>query len=345
MEIFFSLIDRFQESSVFSVLSTSARMFWHLWYYLVLGIVAGSLISVYMPRRKLSSLARESGFRGILIASLLGAVSPLGSYAVIPVFASMLAAGLPRAPMMTFLVASPLINPVEFILTWTVIHPAMAIVRLAAAVILGILCGVIVTYLTKREFFAHESLELTPAKPGLQGEAVTSAPGNPGKHEDALHPLPSNSGTKAGVEISTFSEHGGNGGDKLQEALTLMWKTAKYPGRYFLIAIVLAAALETYVPREAIVRYMGTGEASVLIAAALGIPLYVCGGGAIPLVAQFLNMGMDKGAALAFFVVGPATRIAPMVTVFSLVRKRIFLVYFLVALLGGIGLGYLYGVL
>ena len=51
---------------------------------------------------------------------------------------------------------------------------------------------------------------------------------------------------------------------------------------------------------------------------------------------------MDHGAALTFLVVGPATRIAPMVTVFSLVRKRVFLVYFLVVLLGGMGAGLAY---
>ena len=54
-------------------------------------------------------------------------------------------------------------------------------------------------------------------------------------------------------------------------------------------------------------------------------------------------MGMDHGAALTFLVVGPATRIAPMVTVFSLVRKRVFLVYFLVVLLGGMAAGFVYG--
>jgi len=49
--------------------------------------------------------------------------------------------------------------------------------------------------------------------------------------------------------------------------------------------------------------------------------------------------------ALAYFVVGPATRIAPMVTVLVLVRKKIFLVYFLVTVVGGMALGLLCGVL
>jgi len=312
-----SLFESFQDSSIYTVLSISVNMFLRLWYLLALGIVLGSLISVYMPRRKLSSLARESGFKAILIASALGVVSPLGSYAVIPIFTAMLAAGLPKAPMMTFLVSSPLIDPVIFILTWTVISPSMAFARLASAIILGILCGVTVEYLTNKRFVLGEPLKAAPANPN----------------------------SKESLELSTFPVEDANSENKLREAVTLMWRSAKYPGRYFLIAIVLAALVATYVPRDAIVRYMGTGHASIFIASAMGIPLYMCGGGAIPLVAQFLHMGMDKGAALAFLVVGPATRIAPMVTVFSLVRKRIFLVYFLVALLGGMGVGFLYGML
>ena len=312
-----SLFESFQDSSIYTVLSISVNMFLRLWYLLALGIVLGSLISVYMPRRKLSSLARESGLKGILIASVLGAVSPLGSYAVIPIFTSMLAAGVPKAPMMTFLVSSPLIDPVIFILTWTVINPSMAFARLASAIILGILCGGAVDYLTKKGLILEEALQAAPA--------------NPKEKED--------------LEFSTFKEEDGRREDRLGEALALMWKSAKYPGRYFLIAIVLAALVATYVPRDAVIRYVGAGHTSIFIAALMGIPLYMCGGGAIPLVAQFLHMGMDTGAALAFLVVGPATRIAPMVTVFSLVRKKIFLVYFLVVLLGGMGLGFLYGML
>ena len=317
METLISIFESFRYSSIYMVLSRSVNMFWRYWYLLALGIVVGSLISAYMPRRKLSSLARESGLKGIMIASVLGAVSPLGSYAVIPIFAAMLAAGLPKAPMMTFLVSSPLIDPVIFILTWTVINPSMAFARLASALILGILCGVAVDYLTKKGFILEEALQAIPA--------------NPKEKED--------------LEFSGFTEEDVRRENRLHEALALMWKTAKYPGRYFLIAIVLAALVATYVPRDAIVRYMGAGHTSVFIAAAMGIPLYMCGGGAVPLVAQFLRMGMDNGAALAFLVVGPATRIAPMVTVFSLVRKKIFLVYFLVVLLGGMGLGFLYGML
>jgi uncharacterized membrane protein YraQ (UPF0718 family) len=315
-------------SSLSQVLSTAVHMFLHLWYFLALGIVIGSVISVYLPRRKLSSLARESGFRGILIAALAGAVSPLGSYAVIPIFTVMLYTGMPRAIVMTFLVSSPLINPVIFILTWTVISPSMALARLVSAILLGILCGVAVDFLSKRGFFEDKAPRGSSEKAGSASE------------EQARR---SEGGSGEEVAFPTFPEEEIRPENRLKAALIMMWKTAKYPGRYFLLAILLAALLDVFVPRDTIAQYMGTGHTSILIAAIMGIPLYMCGGGAIPLVAQFLEMGMNQGAALTFLVVGPATRIAPMVTVFSLVRKRVFLVYFLVVLLGGMGAGFLYG--
>ncbi len=315
-------------SSLSQVLSAAVRMFLHLWYYLAFGIIIGSVISVYLPRRKLSSLARESGFKGILIAALAGAISPLGSYAVIPIFTVMLSTGMPKAIVMTFLVSSPLINPVIFILTWTVISPAMALARLLSAILLGMVCGVAVDFLSKGGFFEDKARQGAPEKPESGSEG---------------HKPRSDDGPGDDIVLPTFPEEEIRPEKRVRAALIMMWKTAKYPGRYFLLAILLAALLDVFVPSDTIARYMGTGHTSILIAAVMGIPLYMCGGGAIPLVAQFLEMGMDQGAALTFLVVGPATRIAPMVTVFSLVRKRVFLVYFLVVLLGGMGAGFCYG--
>ncbi len=303
-------------------------MFLHLWYFLALGIIIGSVISVYLPRRTLSTLAHESGFKGILIAALAGAISPLGSYAVIPIFTVMLATGMPKAIVMTFLVASPMIDPVVFILTWTVIGWPMALGRLLSAILLGIVCGLVVDSLSKAGFFKTGANQgLVDQARLLGGNETLAMSGNPVKETD----------------IPTFPGEVVRPENRPKAALMMMWKTAKYPGRYFLLAILLAALLDVFVPRDTIARYMGTGDTSILIAAVMGIPLYMCGGGAIPLVAQFLAMGMDQGAALTFLVVGPATRIAPMVTVFSLVRRRVFLVYFLVVLLGGMVAGFVYG--
>ena len=58
------------------------------------------------------------------------------------------------------------------------------------------------------------------------------------------------------------------------------------------------------------VRVFGGHQAfGVLMAATVGVPLYVCGGGTIPLLQQWLASGMSMGSAAAFMITGPATKI------------------------------------
>ena len=45
------------------------------------------------------------------------------------------------------------------------------------------------------------------------------------------------------------------------------------------------------------------------MAATIGVPLYVCGGGTIPLIIQWLQNGMTYGSAASFMITGPATKI------------------------------------
>lgn len=45
------------------------------------------------------------------------------------------------------------------------------------------------------------------------------------------------------------------------------------------------------------------------MAATIGVPLYACGGGTIPLLQQWLVSGMSMGSAAAFMITGPATKI------------------------------------
>lgn len=54
----------------------------------------------------------------------------------------------------------------------------------------------------------------------------------------------------------------------------------------------------------------GGNEAwGVLMAATIGVPLYACGGGTIPLLQQWLWEGMSVGGAASFMLMGPATKI------------------------------------
>lgn len=87
-------------------------------------------------------------------------------------------------------------------------------------------------------------------------------------------------------------------------------RNIKATGMYFLIGIVLSAVFQRYVPSEAMTALFGGNEAfGVLMAATIGVPLYACGGGTIPLLQAWLADGMSMGSASAFMLTGPSTKI------------------------------------
>lgn len=88
------------------------------------------------------------------------------------------------------------------------------------------------------------------------------------------------------------------------------WRNVKATGLYFLFGILLSALFQRYVPQDLMVNVFGGNEAwGVLMAATIGVPLYACGGGTIPLLQSWLAEGMSMGSAAAFMITGPATKI------------------------------------
>lgn len=88
-------------------------------------------------------------------------------------------------------------------------------------------------------------------------------------------------------------------------------RNVKATGLWFLLGIVLSALFQRYVPSDAFASLFGKGNESfgVLMAATIGVPLYACGGGTIPLLQMWLNDGMSVGSATAFMLTGPSTKI------------------------------------
>ena len=89
-----------------------------------------------------------------------------------------------------------------------------------------------------------------------------------------------------------------------------LWRNLRATGLWFFLGILISAIFQRYVPKEAVTFLFGGNEAwGVLMAATIGVPLYACGGGTIPLLQQWLWDGMSMGSAAAFMITGPATKI------------------------------------
>ena len=107
-----------------------------------------------------------------------------------------------------------------------------------------------------------------------------------------------------------------------------LWRNIKATGLYFLFGIILSVIFQRYVPAEWISGLFGENEGfGVLLAATIGVPLYACGGGTIPLLIQWLSNGMSMGSATAFMITGPATKITNLGAVKIVLGTRRFLLY------------------
>ena len=107
-------------------------------------------------------------------------------------------------------------------------------------------------------------------------------------------------------------------------------RNMKATGVYFLIGIALSAVFQRYAPADFVRSLFGGNEAwGVLMAATIGVPLYACGGGTIPLLQAWLADGMSMGSAAAFMITGPATKITNLGAVKIVLGMKNFVLYVL----------------
>lgn len=119
--------------------------------------------------------------------------------------------------------------------------------------------------------------------------------------------------------------------------LRFIWnlgRNIRATGLYFLFGCILSALFQRYVPSDLMSRIAGGNEYfGIFMAATIGVPLYVCGGGTIPLLQQWLFEGMSLGSATAFMITGPATKITNLGALKIVLGLRNFILYIVFALL------------
>ena len=105
-------------------------------------------------------------------------------------------------------------------------------------------------------------------------------------------------------------------------------RNIKATALYFLLGVLLSALFQRYVPAQTMTAVFGGNEAfGVLMAATIGVPLYACGGGTIPLLQAWLIDGMSMGNAAAFMITGPATKITNLGALKIVLGIKNFLIY------------------
>ncbi len=106
-------------------------------------------------------------------------------------------------------------------------------------------------------------------------------------------------------------------------------RNIKATAPWFLVGVLLSALFQRYVPADQFAALFGeAGEGfGVLMAATIGVPLYACGGGTIPLIREWLYSGMSMGSAAAFMLTGPSTKITNLGALKIVLGVKRFLLY------------------
>ena len=272
----------------------------YLWYYFtlqlnqiapyyVLGIVLGSVISVFVKDRIHGLFRRMGGAKlgtfGVVPASILGIASPLCMYGTIPLAASFSRSGIRDDWLAAFMMSSILLNP-QLIIYSTALGGAALAVRIISCFLCGIAAGLFI-----RGFYRNKSF----------------------------------------FDFTGFDEPVSRDTDPnlLMRLLKNIGRNIKATALWFLIGILLSALFQRYVPADSCAALFGESNEGfgVLMAATVGVPLYACGGGTIPLLIQWLNDGMSMGSASAFMLTGPSTKITNLGALKIVLGAKRFLMY------------------
>lgn len=269
----------------------------HIWPLLLVTIPIAVVIKTIGISQKINIILKKNIVLAIVIATLIGAISPFCSCSIIPVISSLLISGVPIAPIMSFWLASPSMDPEIFFLSVASLGWHLAVARFIAALLMSLLGG----------FITHQ----------LLGKI---------KHENLLLQTSENENNSL---FTVVSQQNITNRIILKNSLSSILFVLKF----LVIAYILEALILFYVPETFILKLFSSNPLiSILRATAIGVPLYTTNLTALGLISGMLDKGLNEGAALAFLLSGATTTIPAMTAVYKLVHKKVFALYLLLTI-------------
>jgi len=273
--------------------------------YFLAGIFLGELIKFASWTKIIYKWVSKSPVKAVISASIIGILSPLCTYGTIPIVIELYKSKVRVAPLIAFCAASSLMNPQLFIMTAGGIGLEMALVRTLAVFIFSFAAGML-TLIIPDKYMIRKSIKV---------------------YEDG-------GGQIKNKEKKIFN---------LKRYFINCFESFIYVLPFLLIGVFLGAAVSVFVPQRFFYEalYMGRIQ-SILAGAIIGIPMNACGGGAIPFVQTLLDLGLGKGTALAFFLVGPALRPAPLAAMAALFTPLMLISYAVFLIISAVLMGLVY---
>ena len=232
---------------------------------------AVEIILMYIPEETIRKKLSGSGIMGNVIAAGFGALTPFCACSTIPMTVGFLNAGVPFGSTMSFLIASPLLNPI-------IIGMLGALVGFKAMVfyfVIAFICSVAFGYVLEK-IGAQKYVKNVRVKP------ICCSGSEQPKNKRLL----------------PFRQ-------KIKIAFINAWGSLRPIMIYLLIGVALGAGIYGYMPQDFVLKIAGADNPlAIPVAAVLGIPLYIRAETAIPIGIALMGKGMSIGAVIALVIGG-----------------------------------------
>lgn len=274
--------------------------------FILLGFFVAGLLKAFVPGDLVARHLGKSKFSNILKASAFGVPIPLCSCGVLPAAAGLKEQGASKGATSSFLISTPETGVDSIAVTWALLDPFMTIIRPVSALFTAVTTGVLVN------IFDREKKEVKKTEPApMQAGMFTMAPAAPQVDSGC------------GCGCGTKQEKKETILDKLIFGMKFAYgELFKDIANWFVIGILLAGVITTFLPKEIITNYLGDGILSMIVVLAIAIPLYVCATASTPIAAALALKGLSPGAALVFLLAGPATNAASLTVVSKILGKK-----------------------
>ncbi len=271
------------------------------------------IILMYVPEEKIRRRLSGAGVFGNIVAAGFGALTPFCACSTIPMTVGFLNAGVPFGSTMSFLIASPLLNPIIL----GMLGAMVGIKAMVAYFVIAFLCSILFGFL----------LEKIGAQKYVKNVRLKPASCCAGSHEVVdKHSLPFLS--------------------KLKVAFAGAWDSLRPIMGYLLVGVTLGAGIYGYMPQDFVMKIAGPDNPfAIPVAAVLGIPLYIRAETAIPIGLALMGKGMSIGAVISLIIGGAGMAIPEMTMLASIFKKQLVAMIVLVIFLTAVVSGYLFNIL
>lgn len=246
-----------------------------------------ALMLMYIPQEKIKTWMSGKGILGNFIGAGIGALTPFCACSTIPMTVGFLEAGVTFGPIISFIIASPLLNPI--ILTMLVTLMGWQVSFLYFIIVFG---GAIVFGIILEKSGGLKLVKNVRIKGG-------------------------NCCTENKIAPSTFMR-------KLEMSFVKAWGDFRAVSLYLLFGVGIGALIYGYLPQEFVLKFAGPDNLfAIPIAALIGVPLYIRAETAIPIGLALLQKGMSIGAVIALIIGGAGMAIPEMSMLSSIFKKKL----------------------